>query len=83
MIGRNRNELGQGTSEYIIVVALIGIAAIGVVSLFGENLRAVFATATNALGGNTSERTKSQQAHQRHTRKRTLGDFMQDNGGGS
>jgi pilus assembly protein Flp/PilA len=83
MIGRYRNQVGQGTSEYIVVVALIGIAAIGVVSLFGENLRAIFAGAANALAGNTNERIKSQQAHQRHTRKKTLGDFMLDNGGGS
>jgi Flp pilus assembly pilin Flp len=38
-------------TEYIIIVALIAIAAIGVVSLFGDNIRALFATSADALAG--------------------------------
>ena len=49
-----RNEEGQGMTEYIIVVALIAIAAIGVVTVFGQNLRALFATSAATLGGETS-----------------------------
>lgn len=85
MIGRYRrqNQLGQGITEYINVLALIALAAVGVSSLFGENLRAIFAGAANGLAGETNQRIKSQQAHQRHMRKRGLGNFNADNGGGS
>jgi Flp pilus assembly pilin Flp len=34
-----RRQLGQGMTEYIIVVALISVAAIGVYTLFGQTLR--------------------------------------------
>tara|TARA_B100001989_G_C24485013_1_gene436459 strand:+ start:828 stop:1130 length:303 start_codon:yes stop_codon:yes gene_type:complete len=34
-----RKQFGQGMTEYIIVVALIAVAAIGVFRLFGDTLR--------------------------------------------
>lgn len=34
-----RQQLGQGMTEYIIIVALIAIAAIGIYTLFGQTLR--------------------------------------------
>jgi pilus assembly protein Flp/PilA len=49
-------------TEYIIIVALIAIAAIGVVSLFGDNIRAVFGTSSNALAGNEDADNKAQEA---------------------
>jgi Flp pilus assembly pilin Flp len=37
---RHKNkQLGQGMTEYIIIVALIAVSAIGVYSLFGQTLR--------------------------------------------
>jgi len=49
-----RSEQGQGMTEYIIIVALIAIAAIGVITLFGQNLRALFAASAGVLGGDTN-----------------------------
>ena len=46
-----RSEQGQGMTEYIIIVALIAIAAIAVITYFGQNLRALFSASANALGG--------------------------------
>ena len=46
-----RNEAGQGMTEYIIIVALIAIAAIGVVTLFGDNIRDLFGASAQALSG--------------------------------
>ena len=34
-IAQRRNARGQGMTEYIIIVALIAVAAIGVTTLFG------------------------------------------------
>ena len=45
---------GQGMTEYIIIVALIAIAAIGVVTLFGDNIRKLFGASANALAGEAS-----------------------------
>ena len=57
-----RKRSGQGMTEYIIIVALIAIAAIGVVALFGDNIRALFATSGNALAGNENSTAKTSEA---------------------
>ncbi len=49
-----RDSRGQGLTEYIIIVALIAIAAIGVITLFGENIRKLFGASVNALAGETN-----------------------------
>ena len=50
-----KGRKAQGMTEYIIIVALIAIAAIGVVTLFGNNLRRIFGTANDALAGEQDE----------------------------
>ena len=50
--------LGQSMTEYIIIVALIAIAAIAVVMLFGKQIRHAFLTLTHSLAGTgTGEQT--------------------------
>jgi pilus assembly protein Flp/PilA len=50
---------GQGMTEYIIIVALIAIAAIGVITLFGDNIRKLFGAAGTALAGEESVTPKT------------------------
>ena len=68
-------------TEYIIIVALIAIAAIGVVTIFGDNIRDLFAGATNALAGETKVTVGTEKARKSHTKSRTLKNFAQDNKG--
>jgi len=49
-----RKNRGQGMTEYIIIVALIAIAAIGIITLFGDNIRRLFGMSADALGGDAS-----------------------------
>jgi len=49
-----RRESGQGMTESIIIVALLAIAAIGMITIFGQNLRALFASSAGVLGGDTN-----------------------------
>jgi pilus assembly protein Flp/PilA len=51
---KRSNRRGQGMTEYIIIVALISIASIGIVTLFGDNIRRLFAMAADSLAGNES-----------------------------
>lgn len=44
-------QKGQGMTEYIIIVALIAIAAIGVYSLFGKTIRHQMAGMTMEMSG--------------------------------
>lgn len=47
----NIHEHGQGMTEYIIIVALIAIAAIGVYTAFGKTVRGQMAATAQTLAG--------------------------------
>ena len=49
-----RRQVGQGMTEYLIVVALIAVAAIGVYSLFGQTLRSQTAGLAMEISGQAS-----------------------------
>jgi Flp pilus assembly pilin Flp len=55
-----RREQGQGMTEYIIVVALIAIAAIGVYTAFGKTVRGQMAVTAQALAGNSADQARSE-----------------------
>lgn len=46
-----KRSLGQGMTEYIIITALIAIAAIGVYTYFGDTIRAQTAAMALELSG--------------------------------
>ena len=46
-----RLQRGQGMTEYIIIVALVAIAAIAVYSFFGKAVRGQMASITSQLAG--------------------------------
>ena len=50
----NKRIKGQGMTEYIIIVALIAIAAIGAFTLFGKTARNQVAAMASELGGKES-----------------------------
>src|SRR5256886_5295218 len=52
-----KSQSGQGMTEYLIIVALIAIAAIGVVTVFGQDIRQLFAGPTDSLAGNQAQNT--------------------------
>ena len=49
-----RNHRGQGMTEYIIIVALIAVSAIGVYSLFGKTIRNQVAGLSAEVAGKDS-----------------------------
>lgn len=54
-----KKEVGQGMTEYIIIVALIAVAAIGVVTLFGDEIRDMFGASSSALSGEEEAERKA------------------------
>ncbi|MFA7669554.1 MAG: hypothetical protein WCX93_09425 [Burkholderiaceae bacterium] len=48
---RNKTQRGQGMTEYIIVVALVAVAAIAVYQLFGQVVRSQTAAMARELAG--------------------------------
>lgn len=47
---QKRNS-GQGMTEYLIIVAIIAVAAIGITSITGNHIKVGFGTIANALRG--------------------------------
>lgn len=69
---------GQGMTEYIIIVALIAIAAIGVYSYFGQSLRSQTAAMTQEMAGekgDTSKAAAASTAAQTQTGSKNLGNY--------
>ncbi len=59
-----RRIRGQGMTEYIIIVALIAIAAIAVYSFFGDTLRSQMGAMTQELAGTSGTATSANAATQ-------------------
>jgi type IV pilus assembly protein PilA len=55
-----RAQRGQGMTEYIIIVALIAIAAIAVYQMFGNTVRSQTAAIAMELSGNNGTAAKEQ-----------------------
>ena len=75
-----KKSRGQGMTEYIIIVALIAIAAIGVITLFGDNIKALFGMSADALAGETQVEKRTTKS-QGKLEKKKLTDFAKENSG--
>ncbi len=72
------NRRGQGLTEYIIVVALVAIAAIGVVNYFGQQLREQFSTMVAAMAGDKYSVTSHAAAAKKEANRKTLSTYAGD-----
>jgi type IV pilus assembly protein PilA len=74
-------QRGQGMTEYIIIVALIAVAAIGIYQAFGDVVRAQTSIAVSALGGYQSGGAEGvvtaaqERSNTEGSRAKTLRDF--------
>ena len=74
-------QRGQGMTEYIIIVALIAVAAIGVYSYFGQTVKSQTSAMTQELAGKDAkdEQTKAAAAATATatatTKKTSLGNY--------
>ena len=57
--GLGKNRKGQGLTEYIIVVALVAVAGIGIVNILGNQLRNQFNAIVRAMAGSTTATVES------------------------
>jgi len=69
-------QLGQGMTEYIIIVALIAISAIGIYSIFGDTITDQMGTMTEELAGGQGTIQDVDSQLGTATTKRNLGDYV-------
>lgn len=70
-----RGPLGQTVTEYIVIVALIAIATLGVVGLYGNNLRRLFGGSSKSLAG--SDAVANSGSHNTGQLHKTMSNFGQ------
>ncbi len=69
-------------TENIITVALVAIATISIITLFGNDIRALFGVSSDALAGNSSVKNRAQASNQTGETK-NLTNFATSSGGTS
>jgi Flp pilus assembly pilin Flp len=80
----SRKARGQGMTEYIIIVALIAIAAIGVYSFFGQTVRQQTAGMAKELSGQSAKdqisgaKTAADGASSDAANKKGMGDYASE-----
>ena len=70
-----RNQKGQGLVEYLIIVALMAVATIGIVRVMGQTVSAKFATITYALQG-SKKSAKVERVQDNQYKKKDLSNFF-------
>ena len=56
---KRRSSGGQAILEYIIIIALVAVAALTVLGLFGDRIRDMITSSTKAIGGEVDDSNKS------------------------
>lgn len=78
-------QRGQGMMEYVIIVALIAVAAIGVYSMFGQTIRNQTAGLAKEISGKdasgqlTAAAGSSDDAAKRGAKVKGLGEYNKEN----
>ncbi len=81
----NQSNRGQGMTEYIVIVALIGVAAIGAYSFLGQSIRGATAGLALEVAGEDAKKgideakKSSDDAVKAATTKATLRDYNANN----
>lgn len=56
MLAKRQSVRGQATTEYILIVVLVAVLSIGIITVFGNQVRDLFRVAVERLGGRTDAR---------------------------
>lgn len=58
LCGLRERSKGQTTAEYAIIVALVAVSSIAIILIFGDQLRSLFRSETEQLGGDDAATTE-------------------------
>ena len=71
-----RNQRGQGLIEYVILVALVGVATIGMVRILQSSINVNLANIVHALQSDGKRRESFERVDSGDIRKKDFSDFM-------
>lgn len=76
MLQTIRNNRGQGLIEYVILVALVGVATIGMVRVLQKSVKVNLANVVHALQSDGKRRESFERVTEDDIRKSDFSDFM-------
>lgn len=56
---KRKHQSGQAILQYIIIIALVAVAALTVLGLFGDRIRGLISGSTKAIGGQGEDPVES------------------------
>ncbi len=71
-----KNKKGQSLIEYLIIVALVAVAAIGMMKAVGTNVSVHFANIAKALAGDATHKLDPVKVQSSDVKTRDLHDYM-------
>lgn len=72
------NKKGQGLVEYLILVALIAVASIGVVKVVGKNIAKQYENINRAMGAKSSQQLQVENASAGALEQKDLSNFIEN-----
>ena len=73
------NKKGQGLVEYLIIMALMGVACMGIMRVMSQTVEVKFGQVTQSLQGEEARTTATLQVEQielDHVKKKDMSDFF-------
>lgn len=72
-----KNQKGQGLVEYLIMVALMAVATMGIVRMLSHTTNIQFARITSTLqGGKSNVKFEVEKVETKHFRKKDMSNFF-------
>lgn len=71
-----KNQRGQSLVEYLVIVAFVGVASIGLVRTIGKNISINLANISNALGDKKEIKNKFEEVKDKDINKKDFTNFM-------
>mgnify|MGYP003479388521 CR=1 FL=1 len=68
---------GQGLVEYLIIVSIVAVGAIGIVKVISQNMRFHFTQVAEALGSRSPERPQKGEIRKSHFESKDFNNFWE------
>lgn len=81
LLKRKSDQRGQGLVEYLILVALMAVATIGIINVLNQNVKSQFANVIYSLQGGKKKQAKQQSVEEHDFKKTDFSNFMNGTGG--
>lgn len=71
------NRSGQGLVEYLIIVSIVAVGAIGIVKVISQNMRFHFTQVAESLGSHSTERPEKGEIRKSHFESKDFDNFWE------